>query len=175
MGLGALPRHMRERIVAEREDAASSVGHESGEGGQLSPAMEGCELLQAIAPEWDPGTERLRAELAAECMETARVHKSPYSPTQEAAGVRSWAGCARLVEQRVRFLPFPAEMQDRDRFSATTAPSEVPDRHGNLFLDKDLSCTLEAGAELFLARIRERGVALRRADQSEECLCEVSD
>ena len=157
MDLDELLRHMRERIEMEYEDAANSVGYESREGGYQLPTMDAYELLNEVAPDWDPGSERLRDDIAAEFMETPWVHKHPYSPTEEEAWNWSWTDFVHLVKHRIRYLLFPPEMQVRDRYSETTAPSEVLDQLGKLFLDMDLSCTLEAGTELFRVRIRKPG------------------
>lgn len=157
MDLDELLRHMHERIEMEYEDAANSVGYESREGGYLLPTMDGYELLSEAAPDWDPGSERLRDDLAAEFMDTQWVHKNPYSPTEEEVWIWSWADFVRLVKHRVRFLLFPPEMQVREEFSETTAPSEMLERLGNLFLDTNLFCTLEAGTKMFRVRIREPG------------------
>ena len=157
MDLDELLTHMRERIEMEYEDAANSVGYETREGGYLLPTMDAYELLLEACPDWDPRSERLRDDLAAEFKDTLWVHKNPYSPTEEEVWIWSWREFVRLVKHRVRYLLFPPEMQVRGKFSETRAPSEMLDQLGKLFRDKNLFCTLEAGTELFRARIRQPG------------------
>ena len=157
MDLDELLKHVRERIEVEYEDAGNSVGWESREGGFLLSTMDGYELLGEACPDWDPRSEQLRDDLADEFMDTQWVHKDPYSLTEEEAWNMSWTDFVRLVKHRVRYLLFPPETRVRDEPSETTAPSDMLDKLGNLFCDKGLFCTLEAGTELFRARIHKPG------------------
>lgn len=161
MDLDNLTRHMRERIEVEYEAAGNSVGWESREGGFLLSTMDGDELLGEACPDWDPRSEQLRHDIAAKFMDTDWVHRHPYSPTKEDVWNWSWRDFVHLVKHRVRYLQFPREMQVRDESSETTAPSEMLDQIGDLFLDADLLSTLEAGTELFRVRIHEPGQAPR--------------
>ena len=133
MDLDDLLTHMRERIETEYEDAANSVGYATREGGYLLPTMDAYELLLEVAPDWDPRSERLRSDVAAEFLETPWVHTNPYSPTEEEEWIGSWRDFVHLVKHRVRYLLFPPEMQDRGKFTETTAPSEMLDQLGKLF------------------------------------------
>ena len=157
MDLDELLKHMRERIEMEYEDAGNSVSWESREGGFQLSTMDGYELLLEACPDWGPRSEQLGDHIAAEFMDTEWVHRDPYSLTEEEAWNMSWTDFVHMVKHRVRYLLFPPEMQAGDEFSETTAPSKMLDQLGKLFLDKDLFRTLEAGTELFRARIREPG------------------
>ena len=159
MDLDELLAHIRERLEMWYEDAANSVGYATSEGGYLLPTMDAYELLWDACPDWDPRSEQLRDDIAAEFMETPWVHQYPYSPTEEEVWSWSWSEFVHLVKHRVRYLQFPPEMRVRGKHSGTKAPSKMLGQLGKLFLDSDLLSTLGAGTELFRVRIHEPGQA----------------
>lgn len=117
--------------------------------------MDAYELLGEACPDWDPRSEQLRDDIAAEFMETPWVHQYPYSPTEEEVWIWSWPEFVHLVKHRVWYLMIPPEMRVRDKFSGTKAPSKMLGQLGKLFRNVNLYCTLKAGTDLFRVRIRK--------------------
>jgi hypothetical protein len=142
---------MRDRIEVEYEDAANSVGFDSGEGGYQLPTMDGYQLLDEFGIGWDLDNSKLRDDLAAEFSDTPWVHKYPYSLTEEQARRIGWQDFADLVKHRVRFLLFPTKNDGLD--PEVTAPADMLAELGRLFTEYDLFWTVEAGTSLYRVRI----------------------
>jgi hypothetical protein len=156
LSLDELLEYIRERIEVEYEDAANSVGYETAEGGYLLPTMDGHKLLAAVGLAVFVKDVSLLDDLASPFHDTPWVHRHAYSLTEEQARRLAWTHFATLVKHRVRYMQFPPEEPDDEEI---TAPSEMLDELGDLFVTHDLFTNLEPGTELFRVRIHKPGSA----------------
>lgn len=154
MELHDVLHHMRKRIAYEYEDAANSVGYDSGEGGYQLPTIDSYELLDELGIGWDLDNEELTHDLALGLGDTPWVHVHPYSLEEGKARLMGWEQFARVVKHRVRYLMFPAKKPEEFIVSEeVTEPSEMLEELGELFREYELFSVISAGTVLHRVRI----------------------